>query len=160
MSTSSKDQAKLRQLTWILASVDFYLQELRNFWATTLAVSEPQWRILITLLELDREGRGVPVNVLSKRLLAHASSITAQSKILEQSGFLRRRRSTDDARAVHLSLTDTAYKRIEALSSRRGSLDDFIFAELDEKQLNELNNVLTALDRRLEKAPLKLLVDR
>ena len=84
--------------------------------------------------------------------------MTTQSKILEKKGLLRRRRSGDDARIVQLSLTDRAYKAMAALSSRHELLNEFIFAELNERQLEELTNALTSLDNRFQKAGLKLLV--
>ena len=45
-----------------------------------------------------------------------------------------------------------------ALASYRDALDEFIFAELSDKQLDNLNNDLTFLDNRLEKARLKMII--
>ena len=45
-----------------------------------------------------------------------------------------------------------------ALASYRDALDEFIFAELSYKQLDNLNNDLTFLDNRLEKARLKMII--
>jgi hypothetical protein len=38
-------------------------------------------------------------------------------------------------------------------------LNEFIFAELNDKQLDDLNNTLTALKNRLEKATVKVAAD-
>lgn len=136
-----------------------HLEELRHFWARTFGVSGTQWLILTALFELDKEGEGLPVNAVSRKMLVNSSFVTTQSKILEKEGLLRRRRSADDSRIVQLSLTEKAYKDMAALSSRHDSLNEFIFAELNEKHLEELTNGLSSLDNRLKKARLKLLVE-
>ena len=129
-----------------------------SFLGQSIGSSGTQWLILTALFELDQEGDGVPVNAVSKKTLVQSNFVTTQSKILEKKGLLRRRRSGDDARIVQLSLTDRAYKAMAALSSRHKSLNEFIFAELNERQLEELTNALTSLDNRFQKAGLKLLV--
>lgn len=157
VGASSKDKNRIL-LTWALVSMGVHLAELRHFWARALGVSGTQWLILTALFELDQEGDGVPVNAVSKKTLVQSNFVTTQSKILEKKGLLRRRRSGDDARIVQLSLTDRAYKALATLSSRHESLNEFIFAELNERQLEELTNALTSLDNRFQKAGLKLLV--
>ena len=158
MGANSKTQDRLLELTWVLSSMGGHLEELSLFWAKALGVTGPQWLILMALLELDREGVGVPVNAVSQRLFVNSNFVTTQSKILEKKGLLQRRRSDYDARIVQLSLRDKAYKQMAALSSKHDALNEFIFEELTETQLDDLNNALTSLDDRLYKAGLKLRV--
>ena len=147
-----------RQFAWEIAAINVYLQEIRYFWAKALGVSGPQWMILMALADLD-QGKGVPVNVVSKMLHVDPSFVTTQSKMLEKKGFMRRKTSGDDARVVQMSLTDKTYKHIAALASQQEELNNFIFAEFSDRELSEFTGKLTALKTRLEKACLKVTLD-
>jgi MarR family transcriptional regulator, organic hydroperoxide resistance regulator len=156
--TTGKNQDTIRRFTWVIASINVYLEELRYFWAKTLGISGPQWMILMALADMDQDD-GVPVNVVSKKLHVDSSFVTTQSKILEKKGFLRRKTSSEDARVVQMSLTDKTYKHLANLAAQQEALNEFIFAELNGQQLDELTNVLSNLENRLEKARLKVVVD-
>jgi MarR family transcriptional regulator, organic hydroperoxide resistance regulator len=155
---ASKNQDTIRRFTWVIASINVHLEELRYFWAKTLGISGPQWMILMALADLD-EKDGVPVNAVSKKLHVDSSFITTQSKLLEKKGFLRRKTSAEDARIVLMSLTDKTYKHLSGLAAQQEALNEFIFTELNDKQLGELTDTLNALKNRLEKACLKVIAD-
>jgi DNA-binding MarR family transcriptional regulator len=157
-NTASKNQDVIRRFTWVIASINVHLEELRYFWAKALGISGPQWLILMALVDLDHDD-GVPVNAVSKKLHVDSSFVTTQSKLLEKKGFLRRKTSTEDARIVKMSLTDKTYKHLSSLDSQREALNEFIFADLKDKQISELNETLQMLQNRLEKAILKMVVD-
>jgi DNA-binding MarR family transcriptional regulator len=153
-----KNQDVIRRLNWVIGSINVHLEELRYFWAKALGISGPQWMILMALADLDRND-GVPVNAVSKKLHVDSSFVTTQSKLLEKKGFLRRKTSAEDARIVKMSLTDKTYKHLAGLASQQDGLNEFIFAELSDKQLGELTETLDMLRNRLEKATLKVVVD-
>jgi DNA-binding MarR family transcriptional regulator len=155
---TSRNQDAVRRFTWAIAAISVHLEELRYFWARTLGISGPQWMILMALADLDHDD-GVPVNAVSKKLHVDSSFVTTQSKLLEKKGFLRRKTSDEDARIVQMSLTDKTYKHLAGLAAQQEALNEFIFSELGEHELNELNSKLTSLEHRLEKAALKLVVD-
>jgi DNA-binding MarR family transcriptional regulator len=154
----SKNQETIRQFAWVINSVGVHLEELRYFWAKTLGISGPQWMILMALADIDQKD-GVPVNVVSKKLHVDSSFVTTQSKLLEKKGFLRRKASTEDARVVQMSLTDKAYKQLAGLAAQQETLNEFIFAELSNKQFDQLIDTLSGLKNRLEKARLKVIAD-
>jgi DNA-binding MarR family transcriptional regulator len=156
--TALKNQDVIRRFTWVIASIGVHLEELRYFWAKTLGISGPQWMILMALADMDQQD-GVPVNVVSKKLHVDPSFVTTQSKLLEKKGFLRRKTSTEDARIVQMSLTDKTYKHLAALASQQETLNEFIFAEFDDRELEDFTAKLTALQNRLEKACLKVVLD-
>jgi DNA-binding MarR family transcriptional regulator len=114
--------------------------------------------IVIALADHD-QGDGVAVNVVSKMLHVDPSFVTTQSKLLEKKGFVRRKTATEDARIVKMSLTDKTTKHLAKLASQQDSLNEFIFAELDNRELAELTGKLATLKRRLEKACLKVVAD-
>jgi MarR family transcriptional regulator, organic hydroperoxide resistance regulator len=157
-SATSRNQDAVRHFTWAIAAIGVHLEELRYFWAKALGISGPQWMILMALADMDQD-EGVPVNAVSKKLHVDSSFVTTQSKLLEKKGFLRRKTSAEDARIVQMSLTDKTYKHLAGLASQQEALNDFIFAELNERELDDLNSKLTALQRRLEKATLKVVID-
>ena len=159
MSESAKqDQDAVRRFSWEIASISVHLEELRHFWAKTLGISGPQWMIVVALADHD-QGDGVPVNAVSKLLHVDPSFVTTQSKLLEKKGFVRRKTSSEDARIVRMSLTDKTLKHLASLASQQEALNEFIFSEFGERELNELTSKLGALKRRLEKAVLKAVVD-
>ena len=155
---SARSQDLVRRFAWEIASINVHLEELRHFWAKALGISGPQWMILMALADLDK-GDGVAVKVVSKMLHVDPSFVTTQSKLLEKKGFMRRKTSVDDARVVQMSLTDKSYKHIANLASQQEALNEFIFAELNDKQLDDLNHTLAALQNRLEKATVKVAAD-
>jgi len=114
--------------------------------------------ILMALADMDK-GEGASVKAVSKLLHVDPSFVTTQSKLLEKKGFVRRRSSVDDARVVQMSLTDKTYKQIANLAARQDELNDFIFAEMDNRELVELTGKLAQLKSRLEKASVKVVVD-
>jgi MarR family transcriptional regulator, organic hydroperoxide resistance regulator len=153
-----KNQDTIRRFTWEIASINVHLQELRYFWAKALGISGPQWMILMALADLD-QGEGVPVKVVSKMLHVDPSFVTTQSKMLEKKGFMRRKTSGEDARVVQMSLTDKSYKLMASLTSQQETLNEFIFAEFNDRELAAFTGRLAALKTRLEKACLKVAID-
>jgi DNA-binding MarR family transcriptional regulator len=157
-SSSARSQETIRRLTWTIAAMNVHLEELRYFWAKTLGISGPQWMILMALADMD-ESDGVPVNAVSKKLYVDSSFITTQSKLLEKKGLIRRKASADDARVVRMSLTDRTYKHLANLASQQQALNEFIYAELDNTELEGLTDRLILLRDRLEKACMKVALD-
>ena len=155
---AARNQDIVRRFAWEIVSINVHLQEILYFWAKTLGISGPQWMILMALADLD-QGEGVPVKVVSKMLHVDPSFVTTQSKMLEKKGFMRRKTSEDDARIVQMSLTDKTYKHIASLASQQEALNEFIFAEFDDRELTELTGKLALLKDRLEKACLKVAMD-
>ena len=154
----NRNQELVRQFSWSVTSINVHFQEIRQFWAKALGISGPQWMILMAISDLD-EGEGVSVKVVSKMLHVDPSFVTTQSKMLEKKGLMRRRTSPDDARVVQMSLTDKTYKHMANLAAQQQSLNDFIFAELDSRELTDLTKKLMQLTGRLEKASLKVAMD-
>jgi MarR family transcriptional regulator, organic hydroperoxide resistance regulator len=155
---SGKNEEIVRRFLWDIATVNIYLDEIRQFWARILGISGPQWMILMAVSDLD-EGDGVPVKDVSAMLHVDSSFVTTQSKMLERNGFVRRVPSREDARVVLMSLSDKACKHIAKISTRQATLNEFIFAEFDDPALKEIAGRLSSFKKRLEKATLMLAVD-
>jgi DNA-binding MarR family transcriptional regulator len=148
----------IRRFPWEIASISVHLEQLCHFWARTLGISGPQWRMIVALTDLD-QGEGAAVNAVSKMLHVDPSFVTTQSKLLEKKGFIRRKASSEDARVVKMSLTEKTCKHLASLASQQESLNEFIFAEFSAGEMDELSGKLASLKKRLEKACLKVAVD-
>ncbi len=155
---AGKSHDAVRRFTWAIAAISVHLEELRYFWAKKLGISGPQWMILMALADMD-QADGVPVNAVSKKLHVDSSFVTTQSKLLEKKGFVRRKPSSEDARIVQMSLTDKTYKHLAGLAAQQQALNEFIFAEFDERTLQEFTDKLVDLQQRLEKACMKVTLD-
>jgi MarR family transcriptional regulator, organic hydroperoxide resistance regulator len=155
---TNKNQEIVRKLLWDITAINSHLDEMRHFWAQTLGISGPQWTILTALAALDR-GQGVPVKDLVAMLHVQQPFVTTQTKMLENSGFVRRTTSSDDGRVVLMSLSDKARKQIAHLSSRQEVLDKFIFSDFDDRTLKDIADRIASLKDRLEKAALRLAAD-
>jgi DNA-binding MarR family transcriptional regulator len=148
----------IRRFPREIASISMHLEQLCHFWAKTLGISGSQWRMIVALADLD-QGEGAAVNAVSKMLHVDSSFVTTQSKLLEKKGFVRRKASSEDARVVKMSLTDRTYKQLASLASQQESLNEFIFAEFSAGEMDDLTGKLASLEKRLEKACLKVVVD-
>jgi MarR family transcriptional regulator, organic hydroperoxide resistance regulator len=157
-SQASRKHDLIENFVWDLISVYMQFESIRYAWAEILGVSGPQWLILMAVSDLDN-GNGVSVGEAARRLHVDRSFITTQTQALEKQGFMRRAISTDDARVVLLSITETARREILKLCPRRQMLNDFIFTDFDERSLRDLSGKLKDLKGRLEKACFKLAAD-
>ena len=153
-NATGQNQDLVREFIWDIVSINTHFEEIRYMLARMLGISGPQWLILMAINDLDR-GNGVSVRVVSEKLHVDPSFVTTQSKSLERHGFMRRITSVDDARVVLMSLTDKACKQIASLSLHQERLNDFIFSELDDRELGDITGKLTMLKNRLEKASLR-----
>ena len=155
---AAKNQELAKAFAWEVAATHVHFQEIRHFWAKILGISGPQWMILMALSDQDT-GQGVSVKEVSKMLHVDASFVTTQSKMLEKKGYVRRRTSEEDARVVNMSLSDKSYKQIANLESRQEKLNAFIFEEFSNDDLQTFIAKLASLNRRLEKASVRVALD-
>ena len=158
MASMRKDQNVAWKLDPDVASISTHLEELRRCWVKTLGITGPQWMIISVLAGTDN-CEGLPVKAVSKALQVDPSFVAMQSKLLEKQGFLLRKASDGDGRAVNLSLTDHIRLRISGLASHQEALNEFIFSDFASDEVDDLNKRLGVLKKRLEKARLKVDLD-
>lgn len=157
--SSDRYQNAADRLEWEITSTSVRLEELRDFWAQAIKVTGPQWMIMMVLANPDDRSAGLSVGAVSRALRVDQSFVGTQSRLLEKKGFLRRESSPEDARVVNLSLTDRARKQMASLAARRSELSEFIYADLDLRELAELTKTISSIKTRLEKAILKASAD-
>lgn len=140
---------------WDIASLNTHLEDIRRAWARLLGISGPQWLILMAV-DTSNSSDGISVGDVSEKLQVQPTFVTAQSKILEGSGYLRRKGSATDGRIVLMSLTDKARREIAKLSSQRKALDEFIFADLSIRSLRDITEKLALVRNRAKMAASRL----
>jgi DNA-binding MarR family transcriptional regulator len=150
--STDKLQDAAERLAWEIVSTSVRLEELRSIWAKMIGITGPQWMIMTVLANADDRNIGLPVGAVSRALRVDQSFVVTQSKLLEKKNLLRRKNSSEDARVVNLSLTDHAKKQIANLSSQRKDLNEFVYAELDLRELQQLTGKMDSIKNRLEKA--------
>jgi DNA-binding MarR family transcriptional regulator len=139
------------KLLWEIETLQHLFLEIRSHWAKVIGVSGPQLLILQSIKELD-DIAGVPVNAVATRLHVHPTFATAQTKLLEKSGFLRRIPSEVDGRVVLMTLTKQAELALQRLSPRQQSVNEFLYADMSDEDLREIIDHFRALRKRAAKA--------
>ena len=157
--STDKLQDAAERLAWEIVSTSTRLDELRGIWARMIGITGPQWMIMMVLANAEDRVVGMPVGAVSRALRVDQSFVVTQSKLLEKKNLLRRRSSSEDARVVNLSLTEHAHKQMASLSSQRRELNEFVYAELDLKELLQLTGKMSSIKSRLEKAILRISAD-
>ena len=157
--STDKLQDAAERLAWEIVSTSTRLDELRGIWARMIGITGPQWMIMMVLANAEDRVIGMPVGAVSRALRVDQSFVVTQSKLLEKKNLLRRKSSSEDARVVNLSLTEHAHKQMASLSSQRRELNEFVYAELDLKELLQLASKMSSIKSRLEKAILRISAD-
>ena len=145
----------LLTLIWDLFSIASHLGSIRTIWAGMAGITGPQWNILTATDYLD-EGDGVSVGEIANKLHVKSTFVTAQSKLMEKSGHLRRQPSRKDKRIVLLSLTPKAIHRVNAFYDIRRHMDQRMFGEFSGQDFQWLVKQVEAIRTQAERALLEL----
>ncbi|MGY4314706.1 MarR family winged helix-turn-helix transcriptional regulator [Bradyrhizobium quebecense] len=157
--STDKLQDAAERLAWEIVSTSIRLDELRSIWAKMIGITGPQWMIMTVLANAEDRSVGLPVGAVSRALRVDQSFVVTQSKLLEKKNLVRRKSSTEDARVVNLSLTEHAKKQMANLSAQRKELNEFVYADLDLRELLQLTGKMDSIKSRLEKAIARISVD-
>jgi MarR family transcriptional regulator, organic hydroperoxide resistance regulator len=108
-----------------------------------LGLTYPQYLAMLVLWERD----GVPVKEIGERLYLDSGTLTPLLKRLEQAGFIKRTRSTEDERQVLIDLTAQG----QALKDKALALPPSILAasQCSVSELTAVRDEITALRDRL-----------
>lgn len=142
-----------RRLVWDISAIAVHMTRIADLLGKRIGVSGSQW-ITITAIDGLSDGEGVSVRDVAALLNVDGSFVSAQSKILEKQGLVRRAQSAGDKRLVLLSLTDLAVGRLNELESSKYTLEQHVRGELADQPLHELSETLITMRRRLGRAML------
>ena len=102
--------------------------------------------VLIPLLEEE----GQTLSALASRLNMKAPTVTVIANRLEERGWIRRVRGTDDRRQVKLYLTESGRGPAEVLAKIRRKLNQFVANGIDKDALLSANSTLARMFENIE----------
>ena len=93
---------------------------------------------------------GITQDQLALRLHVNRSNVTRQLAMLEENGFVLRRRSESDRRAVEVYPTQKAEETLSAVRAVYRSWREKLFYDLTSEERDRLESLLERLARRAE----------
>lgn len=93
---------------------------------------------------------GITQDQIARQLHVNRSSVTRQLTALEESGFVTRRRSTDDRRAVEVYPTDKALAVLPAVREARRKWRSLLLEGMTDTEREALDQLLARLAERAE----------
>ncbi|MFQ5661206.1 MAG: MarR family winged helix-turn-helix transcriptional regulator [Gammaproteobacteria bacterium] len=150
MSNQESDRL-LRTILWDFFSISNHMGRIRTYWASLTGITGPQWNILMAVDHLDK-GVGVPVGEIANKLHVKSTFVTAQSKLMEKTGHLRRIQSKSDRRVVLLSLTPATITRLNGFHKNRQRVNGMVFGEFSAQEFRYLVEQMEGIRFRVERA--------
>ena len=134
------------QLCFSLYSTSLAMTKVYKTLLAPLKLTYPQYLVLLVLWERE----GLLVSELGERLFLDSGTLTPLLKRMETAGWLRRERSTEDERRVHIHLTSQGRRLKSQATAIPSSLLQSIHCSRTE--LTSLTQQMQALRERLNQA--------
>ncbi|HWK48176.1 MAG TPA: MarR family winged helix-turn-helix transcriptional regulator [Stellaceae bacterium] len=132
---------RFRELLGNLMTMGRQLQELRAGLARRLGVSEPEYRVLLAVAQLEGEG-GARVGVVAKRLAVTGSMVTMLANRLVRLGWVEKATNPLDSRHVLLRLTPVGNHVMVELQGAPQRVNDEMFRDLDVAEFHSLSQLV------------------
>jgi DNA-binding MarR family transcriptional regulator len=120
---------EFRRLIQRLLLVEERLRHVRAFLGRRLAITGPQYSLLMTVAYLQA-GTGITVQSLATKLRVSSAFITAESRRLVDSGLLDRRPNPRDSRSILLCVSARGRRRIAALIPELREINNAFFGDV------------------------------
>lgn len=127
-----------------------HLQTIRERLAARLAVTPPQFKIIMALVR--SEVPAMTATALATRLGVSMPFIATETAKLERLGLLNRRRNPEDARSVLIELSQAGRKRVQEAAPLVRAVNDELFSPLSRAGMRELAATTRALLASSDKA--------
>src|SRR6516164_7621034 len=122
-----------QKLIFDLFTISARIERVRVHFASRLGISGPQYSLLRAVASL--QGReGVSIGIVAEHLHVTSTFVTAQSRMLAQRGFLKKREDTDDRRISRLSLTLKGERLVDEIIEGVRPINDIFFGGLQKKE--------------------------
>lgn len=103
-------------------------------------LTSPQYNILRILQ--GHKGQGLPSLTIASQMVACVPDITRLIDRLVKSGYVRRERSTEDRRVVHVHITDAGKKLLAKLAKPVRTAEEASLGHMSNKELADLIRLL------------------
>lgn len=127
-----------------LLNVGSQAHELRSFIAKHLGVSEPQYRLILAIAQLQKDD-GVSVGVVAERLWVSTNFVTMEVRKLQSIGWVEKRQNPEDGRSVLLILTPSGRAAFMEVVSIIQLINDTMFDGLTMEELEVVGRVAKKL---------------
>lgn len=136
--------ANFRDFLGSLLNVGSQVHELRSFIAKQLGVSEPQYRLILAIAQLQKED-GVSVGIVAERLWVSTNFVTMEVRKLQSVGWVEKRQNPEDGRSVLLILTPSGRAAFMEVVSIIQLINDTMFDGLTMEELEVVGRVAKKL---------------
>jgi DNA-binding MarR family transcriptional regulator len=138
-----------------LFTISARIERIRVHFASRLGISGPQYSLLRAVASL--QGReGVSIGIVAEHLHVTSTFVTAQSRMLAQRGFLKKREDTDDRRISRLSLTLKGERLVDEIIEGVRPINDIFFGGLQKKEFEAFSAIMEKLVESSRNAMIKI----
>lgn len=142
---------KFRALIEDLLLLSGQIQWLRSVLARHLGVSEPQYRILMTIARLQDE-MNVSVSALAARMRVTGAFVTAEAGKLHRMGLILKEKDQLDRRGVILRLSEKGHRALVDIAAGPQTINDELFKDFSKEEFKVLSTLVRRLVRNGERA--------
>jgi len=133
-----------QKLIFDLFTISARIEQIRMYFATRVGISGPQYSLLRSVASLQGK-EGVRIGIVAEHLHVTSTFITAQSGVLAQRGFLRKKEDVRDRRASRLSLTPKGERLVNEIIDEIRPINDIFFGTLKETEFEALSAIMDKL---------------
>ncbi len=124
---------QFRELVAALLDIGFQVRELRLFLAAQLGVSEPQYRLVLAIAQLQGD-TGVSVGAVAEYLRVSPNFVTMEVRKLEALGRVKKLPNPGDGRGVLLRLSRKGREAFRAVVDTIQLINNTMYGHLSEKE--------------------------
>lgn len=148
--TSNVDHAALRIWLRLLTCHNLVETRLRNQLRNGFETTLPRFDLMA---QLDRHPEGLKMRDLSRLLMVTGGNITGLTDRLVDEGLIERRDDPRDRRAFSVCLTPKGKAQFQEMAAQHEAWVASMFGDFDEKEMNQLSDLLGKLKRHLSALP-------
>jgi len=133
-----------QKLVFNLFTISARIERIRVHFASRMGISGPQYSLLRAVALLQGK-EGVRIGVVAEHLHVTSTFVTAQSGLLAQRGFLRKKEDATDRRVSLLSLTLKGERLVDEIIEQVRPINDIFFGGLHKGEFEALSAILERL---------------
>jgi len=133
-----------QKLVFDFFTISARIERVRVHFASRMGISGPQYSLLRAVAALQGS-EGISIGVIAEHLHVTSTFITAQSGVLAQRGFLKKREDAIDRRISRLSLTSRGKRLVEQIVNEVRPISDVFFGGLQRDEFDALSTIMEKL---------------
>ena len=133
-----------QKLVFDFFTISARIERVRVHFASRMGISGPQYSLLRAVAALQGS-EGISIGVIAEHLHVTSTFITAQSGVLAQRGFLKKREDAIDRRISRLSLTSRGKRLVEQIVNEVRPINDVFFGGLQRDEFDALSTIMEKL---------------